>query len=173
MLIAHNNEEGLGGVLMKPIIMSIVCLFVAQGAFAEVEFLGNESLYNDKQVIVSNLKRKNGIKVKVRAVNRDEPQSMPIYIYPYIKCEKGKKYSPMDIGEVLKGAKDPSVVQMVGASDKEFKSGVVHVCAFENVNFDNDKIFITVYKNATDGSGDCDRTKVVDLKFPIQSFCEK
>ena len=158
---------------MKLIMLVVVGVLLGAQGFAQTEFLGTQSLYNDKQVVVSNLKQSNGIKIKLKAINRDEPQGTPIYLYPYIKCSKGSKYQPMDIGEILKGASDPTIGHLVGASEKDFKSGVVHVCAFENVNFDNEKIFITIYKNATDGSGECDRTKVVDLKFPIQLFCER
>lgn len=157
---------------MKNLWILLVGLFVAVPAWAQLQAqtLSTESLYNSKKLEVGNLNQEKGIQIKVNSLFRGEPAMYPFRLQTYIKCGKNQNYKVMDIAKVIIDKYPSDFARMVTAPSKSFPNGVVQVCALENVNYDQEKIFITVFEP---GSEHCDRTKVMDLIFPISEFCQQ
>ncbi len=156
---------------MKSFIFCIV--FVSAGwalAQVQVQGLSEESLNNNKTIVVDNLTHKGGIKVKVVGVHKGEPAMLPVYIYPWIQCSKQATAKPIDLATIIGKSGPASFSRYIGGPSKSFPSGVVHVCALENVNFDESKIFISVFLEGPNG---CDRTRVTDFIVPRSSFCSQ
>lgn len=157
---------------MKSYFISMFLILSGWQALAQwqAQTLSPVSLYNNKTFVVDNLSSPDGIKVSVRSKNLGEPALRPIYIYPQIKCGKDQPYKSMDLAGFIQKAYPAKLQGIIGGQTKPYPSGVLHVCALENVNFDEDRLFITIFEP---GSEDCDRSKVMDLIFPLSLFCEK
>ena len=152
------------------IVFSITLLSSVVFAELQAQTLEIDSLYNNKTFIVDNFVKNKGIKFKLKTVNKSEPAMLPIYLYPFVKCNKKAKYKPVDLAAMIVKSYPADFSRMIGAPTASFPSGVLHVCAVENVNFDNNKLFISIFEP---GSEECDRSKVLDLIFPLEAFCKK
>ena len=157
---------------MKAIMTILSFMLLAAPAWAQLRArtLGVESLYNNKTFIVGNLAQASGIRVRLQSVNRGEPAGLPIQLRPSIQCGSGQEYRPMDIAAEVRRSYPERFRSMIGAPTRQYPSGMMQVCALENVNFDNEKIFISVFEP---GSNHCDRSKVMDFIFPISLFCQR
>ena len=155
---------------MKILSMLLPVFFMGvANAQLQAKTLGPEVLNNNKVIIVENQKKNSDrVKLKVRAIYRGEPAMLPVYLYSYIKCGDSA-YKPMDLAREVLKSHSAGYARYVGAPTSEFKSGVFHVCALENVNFDDSRIFISVF---TSGSEGCNRREIRDFIFPITAFCK-
>lgn len=147
-------------------------VFCAQ-AFGQLQAhtLKAESLYNNKKFIVDNFPQKEGLQFRVTSVNRGEPAMRPIYLYPSVKCAKDKGFQALDLASYILKSYPERFESLVGAPGKGRPSGVLHVCAIENVNFDSEKLFISIFEPGD--NGDCNRREVIDLIFPMSLFCKR
>ncbi len=157
---------------MKTLIQFAICLLLTSPCWAQMQAqtLGVESLNNSKVFIVGNLDQPNGIQVKVKSHFKGEPAIFPFSVKTFIKCKKNEPYKVMDIAKVIIQKYPAEFSRHLGAPTQAFPNGVVQVCALENVNFDSQKIFLTVFEP---GSNHCDRSRVMDLMFAIDEFCER
>jgi hypothetical protein len=158
---------------MRYLTFLLPCSLIASLALAQLqaETLGVESLNNSKSMVVGNLQQPGGIKVRVVSTYVGEPAAYPFKLTTYIQCAANRPMKPMDIAGVI-AEKYPSdfTASHLGAPNRQFPHGVVQVCALENVNYDRQKIFISIFQP---GSETCDRSSVVDLMFAISEFCER
>ncbi len=156
---------------MKFVLIFIGVLFSIQAmAQLQAQTLGTESLNNTKSIVVGNLNQPNGIKVKVVSSFVGEPAIFPFRLHTYIQCKNERGFKVMDVAKIIRDHYPDQFSRNIAAPNSRFRNGVLQVCALDNVNYDSEKIFITIFEP---GSEHCDRSKVMDLIFPIQEFCEK
>lgn len=160
--------NNLRGKIIKVLLISLLTSFASITFAAEFLTLSTYSFHNNKTIVIDDLAgNKKGIKVKVESTFRDEPASSPMYLSTYIQCP-GKQMKAVDLARFLKDRYGERVIQYLGRPTKNFPTGQIHVCALENVNFDQHNLMISILKA---GSSGCDQRSVVDFIFPIAEIC--
>lgn len=166
---------------MKVLVSLVIVLLWLSSAKAQmqVERLDAVSLNNHKSIwIKSGPGLEEGLELKLAAIHKGEPAATPIYLSPSIKCPGEKDFKNIDLAaEIDKSVeiklKNDQIMildSIVGTGSKEFPSGQLHVCALDRVNFDNERIFISILPQSSSG---CIEDQVIDLMFPLSNFCSK
>ncbi len=152
--------------------VSVFVLLLADLSYGQLQVvqLGESSLQNNKTFVIDDSGiHQRPIELKVKAVNKGEPAMSPMELSIFIRCHN-EKSKPIDLGGYLIKAYGDKVSHFVGRKTKLFPSGVVKVCSLENVNFDQDKIFISVLGGGSQG---CQQKEVIDFILPIEDFCAR
>jgi hypothetical protein len=134
----------------------------------QAQTLEVDSLYNNRTFLVESRSPDKTVRLRVRAVYRGEPAALPMEVQAFIQCDSRSGYRPIDLMGQMQASYGDRFRHMQGRPTEPFPSGTLHVCALENVNMDQNRFFITLFKP---GSNHCDRSRVQDLIFPISAFC--